>query len=184
MKIFVPESNALTKAFLQAIQLFDGQSEVSSLEEAEILLTTDVGDLRKMYREDKFFGLLATEFKHVAKNQPDNIFVLDAANPLAQFSSTSAFAFKATIQKWMDGRASASPTMTQPEIGSVAKLSRSYSVLVIDDKHENLELAMRVLPGQKMVLATGPEEAMKYLNLPGQTFDAVLTDMHMRPDKL
>lgn len=180
MKIHIPTPNSLTNAFTQTFRLFDDQSEVGSLNEADVVLTTSLDELRRIHRDDKFFGLFAHRFSDVCKRQPENVYILDATNLMN--GEHGAVAFKRAIEKWQAKDKAVSARRSE-EVGPVAELSRSYTVLIVDDSHENLELAMRVLPGQQICPVSSMEQAVRLLRMEGKTFDAVLTDMHMPPDK-
>lgn len=184
--VYAHKSGPLSKAFLQVVGLTDTKLvEVADQKSADLILITDrPEDLRLLYNSDQLFCVLRTGQREIVKNQPENVLILDALL-LDQKRLDSAFALPGAIDKWRSAKSIVPKgQQTRSAITNVAKFGRSYAVLIIDDSNDNLQLAMQVLPAQKIVLATGPEEAMRYLNLPGQTFDAVLTDMHMRPDKL
>lgn len=187
INVYAHKSGPLSKAFLQVVGLTDNKLvEVADQKAADmILITNNPEDLRSLYNPTQLFCVLRTELREIAKNQPENVLVLDSLHLLDNSRPDSAFTLPGAVKRWQAAKSIAPKgQQTRSAVTNVAQLSKSYSVLIIDDSQENLQLAIEVLPGQKMVLATGPEEAMKYLNLPGQTFDAVLTDMHMRPDKL
>lgn len=186
MKIYTLNPNPLTRAFLQVVRLAHDQTETPSIEEADIVLTTDMVSLRKEYRPDKFFGFIAVrDFDcEKAKSQPKNVFVMSGENLLGEHEN-GVVAFKRAFDGWQGTASLKAEAATGKSVPTdIAVLSRSYFVLVVDDMKENLALAMTRLVGQKLILVQGPEEAMRYLNLKGEMPDAVLTDMQMRPDKL
>jgi len=179
MKVYIPESNELTATILQILK--SDLEEVATIEESDFVLVTSLEPLRKHFQEGRiFFFLTARDFdRESSKTQPDNVWVIDGDNGLKHIC--------AELARLRDSMAQAvsKPVETKTaDIGPVAQMNRSYFVLVVDDTEANLQTAIERLPGQKLILARGPEEAMKYLNLPGQMPDAVLTDMQMRPDKL
>jgi CheY-like chemotaxis protein len=186
MKIHVPNHNALTRALLQTIKMFENQEEVKQLAEADIVLTTNLDELRKIHQDDKFFGLIATRYDGVRKDQPENVFVLDGADLI--HGENGASAFKKAFEVWHSTTETGSSDERDAQkeastVSNLATLSRSYSVLIIDDSEENLSLAIRLLPGQQICPVRKVEEAVRLLRMEGKTFDVVLTDMHMPPDK-
>jgi len=180
MKFYL-QQNSVTSAFLQIFKLAEPQVEVTTVDDADIVLVTESDMLRNLYRSSKFFVLLANRFEHEkSKRQPKNVFIADAFNLFRESSTGSVFALKRTYDEWV---AAPKPPVKQFTIPSdIVQFDRSYSVLVVDDTPANLDLVRTLLVGQQIVLARGPEEAMRYLNLNGK-FDAVLTDMQMLPDK-
>ncbi len=69
-------------------------------------------------------------------------------------------------------------------MNNLVLMNKSHLVLVVDDRADNLGVAISRLIGQRLLLAKGPEEAMRLLNMKGQKPDAVLTDLQMRPDRV
>lgn len=184
MKFFAFKPSSLTRAFLMVFGFTPDQKEVKSLEEADVCLVTNSGDLRKAYRPDKFFGFIPIhEFeKENSKKQPDNVFVLNGNN-LFHDEQNGAGAFKRAFDAWQETISSKKSDQPDSAVSNLAALSKSYFVLVVDDTVANLEIAMARLVGQQIILAQGPEEALRYLRLEGRMPDAVLTDLKMRPDK-
>ncbi len=181
MKIYVPNPSPVTKAFLAVCQLTLEQAEVESVEDADLVFVATVDDLYKQYRPDKFFGFIVAQnfAREQSKKQPNNVFVLDALHWLGEHTN-SVFAFARAFEAWNPPK---QIQQVDEPTGNITALSRSYFVLVVDDTRVNLETATRRLVGQQLILTTGPEEAMRYLNMPGRKPDAVLTDLQMRPDK-
>lgn len=179
MKTYIPQSNSLTNVLTMQILKEDLQV-VPTIEESDFVLVTSSEVLRKHYQENRtFFFLVSQGFdKEVSKKQPDNVLVVDGQKGLehicAEFSRL----------KEVIGQSKPITTLHSQEYSNIVPMSRSYFVLVIDDTEANLNTAIARLSGQKLILVKGPEEAMKYLNLPGEMPDAVLTDMQMRPDKM
>lgn len=184
MKFFPFRNSPLLKAFLQVFGFTPDQKEVGTLEEADICLVTSASDLREAYRPDKFFGFIPIHDFAVekAKNQPLNVFVMNGAN-LIHDTENGAVGFKRAFEAWQKNQSGKKPIGEAPVHSNLADLSKSYFVLVVDDTKKNLELATARLVGQQLILAQGPEEALRYLNLGGRMPDAVLTDLQMRPDK-
>lgn len=185
MKIYVPNPDPLTRAFLQVFPLFGEQGEAVSIDEAEIVLVTKMADLRAAYREDKFFGIIDTGRTRVPDNQPTNVFVMNGRKSLMH-GEHGAAAFHQAFEGWQAWRASQPQERSQeaPEVPSdLVTMSRSYGVLIVDDSEENLSTTMTLLVGQQILPVKRLEDAVKYLHMEGKTFDAVLTDMQMPPDK-
>lgn len=182
MKVFAPQASPIINAFLIVFQIQGEQELTENIQEADFVLVADYATLREWYRPEKFFGFLPCNDiqQEMSKKQPENVFVMDTRDLFNQNSKGGVFAFVKALQNWK-------PVEKKPQRqfgGNIAQLSRSYFVLVIDDTEENLQIATERLPGQKLILARGPEEAMRYLNLEGEMPDAVLTDMQMRPDRV
>ena len=113
--------------------------------------------------------------------QPENVFVMDSLNLFKEERGVSAML--ACHKAWSAKRATVAAETTLPVPSDLAKLSRSYMVLVVDDSVQNLSLAAMVLPGQKIAVAQNLADALRLLSLGGDKFDAVLTDLNMPPDK-
>lgn len=179
MKAYIPQSDILTNVLTMQILKSD-LHEVSTIEESDFVLVTSSEVLRKCYQENKtFFFLVVRDFdKEIVKKQPDNVLVVDGQKGLEHICSEFA------KLKEVIGQSKPITIPQSREHTNIVPMSRSYFVLVIDDTEANLNTAIARLPGQKLILARGPEEAMRYLNLPGEMPDAVLTDMQMRPDKM
>ena len=198
MKYYPANESSLINAMLITIQMSEeGQVWVSTPEEADVIFTTEYSKLREMHQrfgEEKFLVamLVHSEGKHANENKRPNVYIAEKPE-LDESPLHAGVAIATKFQEW-------SKSHTQKDVEDVAKtdeisvhniagLSRSYRVLVVDDKHMNLEIAMARLVGQQMVLADSPSNAMKYLELPAGekgegSFDAVLTDLNMPPDKM
>lgn len=159
----------------------EDQSEVDNVAKADVILTTSLNELRRLYCEDKFFGMLATEYKEIPKKQPKNVFVLDGGDLI--HGENGAVAFKRAYDNWVNRAKEAQPATASFNITDIEKFDHSYAVLIVDDSKENLAIAMHVLVGQQICPVQSLEDALKLLRLEGKTFDVVLTDMHMPPDK-
>ncbi|HYC34185.1 MAG TPA: hypothetical protein VEC13_00460 [Candidatus Paceibacterota bacterium] len=185
MKIHVLNHNALTRTLLATVRFTPDQTEVASMDEADVIITTDVSNLRKVYREDKFFGFIAIrEFeKEKAKPQPKNIFVMSGEDMLGNHEN-GVRAFKQAFDNWLGATKTDGRTSNAGSAMDIVVFDKSYFVLVVDDSSEHLSEAAVRLVGQQLILAQGPEDALRYLNLGGRMPDAVLTDLQMRPDKV
>lgn len=181
MKIHDPSPSELTVTFLQTFTLMEDQEKVAKIEDADVILSTDIQEVRSLYRPDKFFALIAPRIRDINKNQPDNVFILDAAHLFEHANGVSGL--QEAFVKWTSRKKEVRrPAVDMPR--DIVKFKRGYAVLIVDDNRDNLALAMHVLPGQQMAPVERVEDAVRLLRLEGRTFNAVLTDMHMRPDRL
>src|SRR3989344_3930088 len=183
MKIYTLNPGPLTRAFLQVFGLSSDQREVATPEEADIVLVTGTQVLRDAFQRHggKFFAVLSAAKTDLQPAQPENVFVMDSLNLFKEERGVSAML--ACHKAWSAKRATVAAETTLPVPSDLAKLSRSYMVLVVDDSVQNLSLAAMVLPGQKIAVAQNLADALRLLSLGGDKFDAVLTDLNMPPDK-
>lgn len=173
----------MSKAFLQVVGLtYDKLVGVNDQKSADIVLLEGEDDLRTLYNEKQIFCVLQTSRQRFAQNQPENVCILDT---LKLFEGDSGIALLlAQIDKYMASKTeSATPKVEIPRFSNIATFKKSYTVLIVDDSGANLSLALTLLAGQQILPVTCVEDAVRYLRMEGKTFDAVLTDMHMKPDK-
>jgi|GEM_PF-880786 len=190
MKLFVPNPSPITIALTAVLGLIKDSMVVTSVEDADYVLVTTSEDLREHYRADKFFGFAPciNIERDLAKKQPENVFVMNPSASLLTDHPHSGLSFCLALEKWMSEKAVTRATQAQQPIQeeekNLAKFTRAYTVLVIDDTPANLNKAIVRLLGHQLLLVKSPEDAMRLLNLGGKMPDAVLTDMQMPPDKV
>lgn len=183
MKIYATNSQSpLTRAILQVFKISEGQSMVESAGEADLVLAVDPSarELRDLYRQHpaKFFAVAATRSGALAPHQPGNVFPLDASNLIHGERGYPAMVAK--LREWL-ARPARAAEKPHPTPTDVVALSRGYKVLVVDDSHRNLALAMSVLVGQQILPVESFERALQAIE--GGGFDAVLTDLNLPPDR-
>ncbi len=180
INVYFHKSNCLHLAFKQVFGLGAGDNELVETTDkhvADIILLTDVSDVRLIYNERQLFVALCTGHQSTAK-QPENICVIDALN---LFGPEGIEKLLACAKAHMASKANIVEVQATVEYADISKFSKRYSVLVIDDKEENLRTAEAVLKAHAVTVCSSVEEAMRTMK--AVMFDAVLTDMEMRPDK-
>ncbi len=177
MKIKFLQDNTLIRAF-RAVFTINGQEIVEKIEDADLIISSGVDSLTRLaYRtSDAFFGVI--EVRPLPAGQPDNVFVMDGASLI--HGNRSVGAMLERFKTWSK-TSRRKRVLDEVPADSIVKFDRSYKVLIIDDKKENLARAMYLLPGQQILPVDSFEMAMKMMADGG--FDAVLTDLHMPPDK-
>lgn len=180
INVYAHKSGPVSKAFLQVVGLTDVKLiEVADQKSADIVLLTEMDDLRALYNEKQIFCVLQNSGQHVAPNQPENVCLLDA---LGLFGDKGIMLLVAQIDKRKAAKTeSVTPKVELPKFSDVATFKKRYSVLVIDDTEQNLRIAESVLEKHSVTVAGSLRDAI--VKLGQQHFDAVLTDMEMPPDK-
>lgn len=177
MKIKFLQDNSLIRAF-RAVFSIDGQEIVEKIEDADLIISSGIDQVtRSAYRaSDAFFGII--QVSPLPAGQPDNVFVMDGASLIHgnRNVGTMLERFKTWSNIPRQNR-----VLGEVPADRIVKFDRSYKVLIIDDKKENLARAMYLLPGQQILPVDSFEMAMNMMK--GGGFDAVLTDLHMPPDK-
>jgi len=183
LKIYAHKPGPVSRAFLQVFGLTNDElNEVTDASQADIILLTGADDLRTVYNPRQLFCVLQTNPREkIANNQPENVSVIDAFNLFNEEKGIARFV--AAIEKHKQKQAIESRANPNPvQFPDIAVFKKSYSVLVIDDTNANLELAKRLLNGHSLTVASHVELAVKEME--NKHFDAVLTDMQLRPDCL
>ena len=145
-----------------------------------IFVFDDMRELYKSYTEEDVFVYYAiSNFNDLSLINKKNVLVIKASMPLSEqvplfVSDLFPLVEEANTRKSQPKKPLVVPT-------DLVKTKGRYKVLVIDDKPENLELA-KLLLGEHhdLVVADGLKSGMKEFG--NAKFDAVLTDMEMRPD--
>lgn len=183
IKVYTPVTTPITQALIGILTGFkEGVGATENADDADIVLVTSFEELRKAYNRNHAFILVSHDPLNHDVRQPDNVFVAKCAGPGVSNALHTTFEALNNALRWKsNAKPQAVKQFAMPTI--LPGFSKSWRVLVIDDTSTNLERAMQLLVGQQIVLAKGPEEAMRYLNLKGETFDAVLTDLNMLPDR-
>lgn len=144
-----------------------------------IFVFGDMRELYKSYTEEGVFVYYAiNRFEDTSLINKKNVLVIKASMPLTE----QVPLFVSELFPLVEA-ARAKKALPKEEVALPANLVKTkghYRVLVIDDKPENLELAKLLLAGHQVVTADGLKSGMKEFN--DAKFDAVLTDMEMRPD--
>jgi CheY-like chemotaxis protein len=183
MKIHSTNSkNPLALAILQTFQFAEVQETVGEPRDADLILMVDPdpAELRALYRAhpSKFFAVVETRaMAGDPPRQPKNVFALDGRDLLHGPRGCPAMAPR--LRDWL--AAAPAEEKAHPAPTQIATLSRGYKVLVVDDSHRNLSLAMSVLVGQQILPVDSFERALQAIE--GGGFEAVLTDLNLPPDK-
>lgn len=184
MKIYPTKPQSpLTRAILQTFKVEEGQEVTSNPGEADLILMVDPspGDLNRLYRQHptKFFAVADLRRQtEEPPRQPKNIFALRPAS-LVNDAERGYPAMIGKLREWL--AAPLPEEKPHPAPANIAALSRGYKVLVVDDSHRNLSLAMSVLVGQQILPVDSFERALAAIE--GGGFEAVLTDLNLPPDK-
>jgi CheY-like chemotaxis protein len=180
----VNSQSPLSRVFLQVFGSFRSEQaiETPTPDDAELLLLVGCGELRTLhwrYGDTKFFAVLSMARSEWDTRQPSNVFIMNATDLIN--GDRSAGAMLDRFSAWQAARVEAphKPARTLP--ADIPKFARRYAVLVVDDAAENLELAKALLTAHDVTVARCLEDALKIAG--DARFDAVLSDMNMRPDK-
>jgi len=178
IKIYA-HNNPVNDAFIKVVGLLEGKvTKVADQESADVVVLADPGELRSVYNDRQIFCVLITGQSNIAKNQPENVCLL---NTLSLFKDGVIVSFLEMVKKYE----SKSPEEAERQkFSDIEKLERRYSVLVIDDTEENLRIAEEVLVDHELSVVHDLQTAVDLLDNSGCHYDAVLTDMEMPPDRL
>lgn len=177
MKIKFLQDNVLIRAF-RAVFSINGQEIVEKIEDANLIISSGIdSSTRSAYSiSDAFFGIIETS--PIPCGQPDNVFVMDGRSLIHGDRNVGTMLER--FNAWSNIPRQ-KKVLEEVPADRIFKFNRSYKVLIIDDKRENLARAMYLLPGQQILPVDSFEMAMNMMSSGG--FDAVLTDLHMPPDK-
>lgn len=177
--IFALEPGPVSKAFLQVFNLTEDKLvEVDDKEKADVILLTDAQSLRKVYNEHQMFCVLVMGRDSISENQPENVCLVKGDSVFGE----NGFVKLVQMIERQKAKKPAVQKSAPPLFPDIARFTRRYSVLVIDDTAENLQTAQAVLKDHDVVTVSQLETAVGIMS--GKHFDAVLTDMEMPPDKL
>lgn len=177
MKIKFLQDNALIRAF-RAVFTIDGQKIVEDIKDANLIISSGIDSLtRAAYAaSDAFFAII--EVGPIPDNQPENVFVMDGSSLIA--GGRNVVTMIERYNAWSKLPRSKKILEDVPA-DKIVKFNDGYKVLIVDDKKENLNRAIHLLPGQQILPVNSFEMAMNMMK--GGGFDAVLTDLYMPPDK-
>jgi CheY-like chemotaxis protein len=177
MKIKFLQDSTLIRAF-RAVFSIDGQQIVEKIEDADLIISVGIDQSTRLAyaTSDAFFGIL--EVRPLPNGQPDNVFVMDGASLIHGNRNVATMLERFKVWSSIPRQ---KKVLEEVPADRIVKFDRVYKVLIIDDKKENLARAMYLLPGQQILPVDSFEMAMNMMKDGG--FDAVLTDLHMPPDK-
>lgn len=177
INVFCPNKNSVAFRAL-CLVLRSSFTPVNSTSSADAVFV--FGDMPEMYANYTEEGV----FVYYATNALDNLALLRKENVVVVKASLSLTELCAVFQNELfplvAGKKKAEPKKELIVPSDLVKTKGRYRVLVIDDKPENLELAKLLLSGHQLVTADGLKSGMGEFDV--ANFDAVLTDMEMRPD--
>lgn len=184
MKIYIDIQRPIKDALQQVLfTVMLPDSPCDNPQEADLIIVETKERLHELYHKKKFFAVLS--IKEV-KNLPANARWI----PLLEFIHY--------IGAYMDEIGKALATRKQEPVASSEEdplfvetgleytredpgAERSFRVLVVDDKPQNLQLALECLQKDHFVtLASGYAEALQLISK--KTYDAVLSDCQMLPE--
>lgn len=167
--------NALCQVFKSNLTKVDDASQADAI---FFFGYSDLTALYENYTEDGVFVYYSlSAHDNTSLISKKNVIVLKGPS-LAEQASIFQFELFPLVEVARVKKALPKKEITLP--ADLVKTKGRYRVLVIDDKPENLELAKLLLEGHQVVTADGLKSGMKEFN--DAKFDAVLTDMEMRPD--
>lgn len=183
IKVYLVEQEPLSRAILQVMGLFTQVTPDEGPAGADVILVSKREKLNAVYREDKLFGLIAESGVNSYHGLPKNIFVIQANVSITGEQGLIKFV------DWANEKL----TQQQPEKKVVVpplesftdrpKFRREYTVLVIDNDHGNRSLATRLLSDAYASITLCADLESLVTSMDNHKFDAVLTDMHMPPDR-
>ena len=185
IKTYAYNPGPVSKAFLMVFGSIEHIliEEVSNQRSADLVILVNSSNLRVVYN-DRFFCVLDVPGQRkLAESQPANVCVIDTFRLFDSEGKGIPYLLR-VLEEHMANKAIKPADEALPEFKDVVEFKKSYSVLVIDDTERNLQIAGAVLKGCTVITASGLQEAMRYFDpkLSDLKFDAVLTDMEMRPD--
>ena len=154
---------SLTRVF--STLLGDKMILVEIVGESDVVVAGDQKEIEKGYDSDKSYILL------------------DCGNTEHSELPGNCTAFKVPfllpdlLKKVLEIREQLAPIAETPERREVPLRSDALRILVIDDSSKNIDRAQRGLAVHRLTTATGYKEAMDILG--SETFDVVLTDLHL-----
>lgn len=145
-----------------------------------IFVFGDMSELYESYTEDGVFVYYAINpFSDVSLINKRNVIVIKAMLSLSEQVNVFQSELFTLVEEMNAKKSQPKKPLVVPTY--LVKTKGRYKVLVIDDKQENLELAKLLLgEDHDLVVADGLKSGMK--EFASAKFDAVLTDMEMRPD--
>ena len=147
-----------------------------------VFIADDMPELWSSYTEEGIYVYCASNIHEdlALLNNVENVVIVGAFMSLAEFceafQSQLVPLVEATRAKKTLAKSKAAPVLPT----NLVKTTGRYRVLIIDDKPENLELARLLLAEHELVTADGLKSGMA--EMAKGKFDAVLTDMEMKPD--
>lgn len=181
IKVFVPNSSPVIKAFLQVIGFVDKELVVvTNSDEAELYLATDFNDLRPYYSAESksLFCILITRTNTRIDHSLTNVVVVNA---LDLYSPAGAPKLAQKLREFRPTSKASRPVVEFVMPTNRPNFNRRYTVVVIDDNDINRTLAERLLDGHTVHTFQTLKEALDSGLMARADF--VLTDMDMPPDK-
>ncbi|TAK57348.1 response regulator [Patescibacteria group bacterium] len=182
-KVYTHNPGPVSRAFLQTVDITDHHMvEVAEQNLAEVVFVNDIEGLRIVYNDIQLFCVLATDdglINLIAKKQPKNVVIVHARKLFDKTVGAPGLLEALLRHRAESGKQAVAEPV--PVFTDLVEFKRTYRVLVIDDKPENLQIARTVLMDHAIVTVGSLEMAIRALDT--TKFDAVLTDMSMPPDK-
>ena len=141
---------------------------VENVNEADLVIFTEVRDIEKGYSKEKSYAYLQTS-PHNSPRLPENCATIDALNILLGLIDV----INQAREKLKPLEAPVAEVVEE----KVPLRPDALRILVIDDTAKHIVSAKSGLAGHKLTTVTGYEEAMK--TLVNEKFDVVLTDLHL-----
>jgi CheY-like chemotaxis protein len=160
----------LPRSIRQVLSVVGNESShvfVESVDEADLVIFISVRDVERGYSKEKFYACLSLSGQPKDR-LPDNCTVIGAGNELAGLI---------TIIGEVRKKLASVVDAASPAEGATPFLPDALRILVIDDTPQNIASAKSGLAGHRLTTVTGYEDAMKVLD--SETFDVVLTDLHL-----
>jgi len=182
VNVFGPNKNPAPLNALCNIVFKENLTKVNSASEADVIFLFGAMDLPYLYEnytdEQLFVYYSLNDDEDLAKLSRKNVIVFENEVPLSQQASAFHHLLFHMVEKKREMELE-QKALVVPAV-FLAKTANRYKVLVIDDKKENRDLAKVLLADHDLVVADGMKSGMEALSQ--SKFDAVLTDMELRPD--
>lgn len=184
INVYQHKPDCLSRAIIQVAGLFEEVSGEGASETADVVLVQDRQDINSIYNHHQLFGLIITDRHASTGNLPENVF---AITPELVNKATGLIAFIDWVKRAMELKSQSSQPVKAHQganIDGIPEFRNKYRVLVLDDKHENLDLAQVLLErncGHHCSVARYFGAAM--MSIKSGEFDAILTDMQMPVDR-
>jgi len=166
-RIHILGESPVMKAMEKVVDLIDVEF-VDTAVEADLIIAMSLREVESVYSRDRHFAIVAVD--EVKGNMPENVTVLNAMSAVVECFNL--------ISEISEGITDFEKVGDEDEaILEVPLLPDAKSILVIDDRSENIASAKKLLAGHNLVLAEGYEQAMDILGK--EKFEIVLTDLYM-----
>ncbi len=181
MEIYIsiddPVGSALKKVVLEL--LAPEALPCDNPDEADLIIVGDKKKLQELFDEEKFFAVVSMKEVNGLPANACWIYVLDFIPPMVKYLkhieekiSKKAARLEKNIEERVETGKEFQPTTVS---------EKSQHILVVDDKSENRQLAIKLLNGEHFVtLAPSFGEGLKLVRK--NRYDVVLTDCQMLPE--